>query len=90
MQFFGKSNQINRLLRFTERNHLSKNATVLIQKEIFRSQIFNGGIQRVIVQQDGAEYGTLGVEVAGEGFFEGGISGHELLYYFAFSSLLIS
>jgi hypothetical protein len=90
MELFGKRNQVNRLLRFPERDHLRENAAVLIEEKILGAQAFNRGVQRVVVEQNRAQHGTLGVEVAGEGFFQCGIRRHRTSYFFAFSSLYVS
>jgi len=66
------------LLGFAERDHLIEDAAVLIEEEVFRAEIFDGGVEGVVVEENGAQDGTLGVEVVGEGLFESGIHGHIL------------
>ena len=38
---------------------------MLLQKKIFGFYIFDGGVERVIVQQDRTENGTFGIEILG-------------------------
>jgi hypothetical protein len=53
------------LLAFAERDHLGEDAAVLVEEEIFGLEIFDGGVEGVVVEKDGAEDGTLGVEIIG-------------------------
>jgi hypothetical protein len=69
------------LLAFAEGDHLREDAAVLVEEEIFGLEIFDGGVEGVVVEDDGAEDGTLGVEVVGERLFEGGIGGQLALVY---------
>ena len=87
MQFLGEGNQVDGLLAFSERDHLGKDATVLVEKKVFGLESFDSGVQRVIIEEDGAEDGTLGVEIVRERFFESGFWHRRSLGYFAFSSL---
>jgi len=90
MQFFRQRHQVDGLLAFAQRDHLRKHPAVLVQKKIFGPQMFDGGIQRVVIQQDGAENRTLGIQIIGQGFFENSLYRHGLLTpdsgNFAFSS----
>jgi hypothetical protein len=88
MEFFGQRDEVNGLLGFAERNHLRKDAAMLIEKEIFGAEILDGGVEGVVVEENGAEDGALGVEVIGERLFESGVHGHKRSLAFAFSSLL--
>ena len=63
VQLLGKGDQIDGLLTFTQGNHLSENPAVLIKEEIFGAQVFNGGVQRVVVQQDSAKDGALSFQI---------------------------
>ena len=81
MQLFGQRHQIDGLLRLPERDHVRKHAAVLIQEKILRTQILNRRVKRVVIEDDGAENGTLGFEVAGKGSFERGVDGHESLLF---------
>ena len=65
VKFFGERDQVDGVLRFAERDHLQEDAAMLIEKEIFGAQILDGGVERVIVEQDGAEDGAFGVKIIG-------------------------
>jgi hypothetical protein len=65
---------------------LIEDAAVLIEEEVFRAEIFDGGVKGVVVEENGAQDGTLGVEVVGEGLFESGIDGHSVRFSFAYSN----
>ncbi len=90
VQFFRERDEVNGLLAFAERDHLGENAAMLIEEEIFGLQMLDGGIERVVIEDDGAEDGTFGVEIIGEGLFENGVGRHGYFVrsdsYFAFSS----
>ena len=87
MQFVGQGHEVDGLLAFAKRNHVCKDATVLIEEKIFGSQRFDGGVQRVVVEKNSAEDGALGFEIIRQGLFEGGVSGHgEICRLFAFYS----
>ena len=75
VQLFGERDEVDGLLRFAERDHLHEDAAVLIEKEIFGAQIFDSGVERVVVEHDGAENGALGVEIVGKRAFESGFGG---------------
>jgi len=55
--------QIDGLLQLAELNHLVEDAPMRVVKKIFRLELFNRVIQRVVIQQDGAEHAALGIEV---------------------------
>jgi len=77
------------LLGFAESDHLSEDAAVLVQEEIFGLEIFYGGVEGVVVEDYGAEDGTLGVEVVGERLFQDGFGGHAwfwLRFIFAYDN----
>jgi hypothetical protein len=76
VQLFGERDEVDGLLGFAERDHLQENAAVLIEKEIFGAQILDGGVERVIVEQDGAEDGAFGVKIIGQWAFESGFDRH--------------
>ena len=76
MQFFGEGDEIDGLLAFAEGNHLGENAAMLVEEEIFGLQMLDGGIEGVVIEQDGAEDGTLGVEIIGQWLFENGVGRH--------------
>src|ERR1700745_3519769 len=87
MQRFGERNQVDRLLAFAERDHLIENAAVLLQEKIFGLDVFDGGVQRVIIEQNGAENGAFGVEILRQWALESGLSRHSSISVFAFNSL---
>jgi len=64
------------LLGFAEGDHLGEDAAVLVQEEIFGLEIFDGGVEGVVVEDYGTEDGTLGIEIVGERLFEDGFGGH--------------
>jgi hypothetical protein len=47
----------------------------LIEEEVVGAKSLDGGVEGVVVEEDGPQDGTLGVEVIGEGLFESGLSG---------------
>ncbi len=92
VQFFRQRHQVDSLLRFRQRHHLREHIAMLRQKEVFGFQGLDGGVQRVVVQDDGAEDGALRVNIARQRFLDDGISRHDetdkARSIFAFSSLL--
>ena len=79
MQLFGERDEVDGLLAFAKRDHLGEDAAVLVEEKIFGLEIFDGGVEGVVVEDYGAEDGTLGVEIIGEGLFESGVGGHAFL-----------
>jgi hypothetical protein len=79
VEFLGEGDEIDGLLSLAEGNHLGEDATMLVEEEILGLEIFDGGVEGVVVEEDGAEYGTLGVEIVGERLFESGVGGHWVL-----------
>ena len=67
------------MLQFAQSNHLVENPPVLVQKKIFRLQFFDGGIQGMIVQQDGAEHAAFRFKILGKLPFECEISSHRVV-----------
>jgi hypothetical protein len=49
---------------------------VLRQEEIFSLQSFDGGVEGVVIDKNGAKNGTLRVEVVGKGAFQGSVNRH--------------
>ena len=76
MQFVGQSHQVDGLLVLAQLDHVREDAAVLIEEKIFGAQRFNGGIQRVIVEDNGAENGAFRVEIIRQRLFEGGVGCH--------------
>ena len=54
---------------------------MLRKEEILGAQALDGGVQRVIIEQDGAENAAFGFEIVRERTFESGIAGHYSLYF---------
>jgi hypothetical protein len=78
MQLFGQGDEVDGLLGFAEGDHLGEDAAMLIEEEIVGAEILDGGVQGVVIEQNGAEDGAFGVEIVGEGLFESGLrGGHE-------------
>ena len=86
MQLFGQRHQVNRLLALAEIRHALEDPPVLVQEKILDAQVFQSGVQSVIVEQDRAQHGALGLQVLREGTFECAFSSHLL---FAFCSLYV-
>jgi hypothetical protein len=49
---------------------------VLFEKKIFRLDIFDGGVESMVIEQNGAENGAFSVEILWEGTFESGAGRH--------------
>ena len=56
-------NQVDGLLRLAQLDHVVEDAPVLIGKEIFRLELFNRRVQRVIIEEDGAKHAALGFQI---------------------------
>ncbi len=76
VQGFGERDQVNGLLVFAERDHLIEDAAVLFQEKIFGLEIFDGGVEGVIIEQNGAKNGAFGFEILWQWAFESRFSGH--------------
>lgn len=88
VKFFGESDEVDGVLGFAESDHLVKDAAVLIEEKVSAAEMLDGGVERMVIEQNGAEDGTLGVEIVRKRPFEDGISRHSVPSLFAFSSLL--
>jgi hypothetical protein len=75
------------LLVFAERDHLIEDAAVLFQEKIFGLEIFDGSVEGVIIEQNGAKNGAFGFEILWQWAFESGFSRHRDSFVFAFYSL---
>jgi hypothetical protein len=71
-------------LLFTELDHPFENPPVMVEKEIFGLELLDGGIQRVVVEQDGAKDAALGIKIVWQGSFKGDFGWHWIRFYFAF------
>ncbi len=76
MQFIGQRDQVDGLLAFAKRNHVSEYTLVLGQKKIFGTQRFHRSVQRMIVEENRAEHGAFGVEIIRQRLFESGVGCH--------------
>ena len=72
MQLVGERNQVDGLLRLAQLDHLAENAPVLIEEEILGLQLFDRRVQRVVIEQDGAQHAALGVEILRQRSFKSG------------------
>jgi len=88
VQFFRERDEVDSVLGFGERDHLGENVAVLRQEEVFGPEGFDGGVEGVVVQENGAEDGALGVQVARKGAFELRINRHVTKRALAASLLL--
>ncbi len=50
-------------MHLAQRDHLREHAPVLVQKKIFRPQMLDRRIQRIVIQQNRAQYRTFGIQV---------------------------
>jgi hypothetical protein len=82
VQGFGERDQVNGLLVFAERDHLIEDAAVLFQEKIFGLEIFDGGVEGVIIEQNGAKNGAFGFEILWQWAFESGFSRHRESFCF--------
>ena len=83
VQFVGQCHQVDGLLVFAEDHHVREDAAVLVEEKILGSQGFDGGIQRVIVQDDSAEHGAFRFEIVRQRLFKGGLAGHFSFAYYS-------
>jgi hypothetical protein len=60
---------------------------MLFEKEVFRLETFNGGVQSVIIEKNGAEDGAFSIQILRERAFKSGGGSHGPFLLFAFSSL---
>ena len=75
-QIFHQRDHVNGLLLLAQLNHALENLAVLRKKEILRADFFDGGVERVIVEDDGAENAALGFEIVRKRPFERSVAGH--------------
>ena len=54
---------------------------MLRKEEIFGAQLFDGGVQRVIVEKDGAEDAALRFEIVGQRAFESCVAWHDFRFF---------
>ena len=64
-----QSNGVNGLLLFSQLDHALENLAVLRKKEILRAQFFDGGVERMIIEENCAEDAALGFQIVRERAF---------------------
>jgi hypothetical protein len=64
MEFFAESDEINGMLGFAEGDHLVENVAMLRKEKIVGLEGLDGGVEGIVIEQDGAENGTLRVKIA--------------------------
>ncbi len=67
LQFLLQRDEIDRVVPLVERHHAVEDPPVRITEEVLRVDDLGGQIERVVVDEDGAEDGPLGVEAVREG-----------------------
>src|SRR5712664_182339 len=70
VELVGEGHQVDGLLRLAEDDHLLVDAPVVIVKEVFGLQLFERGVERVVVEQDRAEDAALRLRVLRQLSFE--------------------
>src|SRR2546428_7011339 len=80
MQLFGEGHQVNGLLALVQRDHLLKDAPVMVVEEIFGTQLFDGRVNGVVVHQDGAEDAAFGVKILRQRAFENRLRSHSSVF----------
>ena len=66
-------------------DHAFENVPVLRKEEIFGAQALDGGVQRVIVQQDCAQNAAFGFDIVRKRTFDADVSGSHLAVRFIFA-----
>ena len=77
-QLFFERDEIDRVAALGELDHLVEDAPVRVAEEIARVDHFGGEIEGVVVQQDRAEHGSLGLEIVRQRAFGDGEFGHAI------------
>jgi hypothetical protein len=73
LQFFNQRDDVNRPRRFGQIHHPRINAPVRVNGKIFRLKMLGSVVERVIIKQNSAQDGALGVNIsrkAADGGFE--------------------
>ena len=65
--------EVDRIVALAERDHAVEDAAVRVAKEVARVDELGGVVERVVVDQDRAEDGFLGVETVRERAFGGDV-----------------
>jgi hypothetical protein len=63
LKFFDQSDDVNGPRRLGEVHHARVDAAVRVDGEIFGPEVLSGVVESVIVEEDGAQDGTLGVDI---------------------------
>src|SRR4029077_2078530 len=50
MHLFGERDEVNGLLGLAKRDHLGKDAAVMIEKEVFGAEILDGRVEGVVIE----------------------------------------
>jgi len=77
VQLLRQRHQIDGLLALAQRDHVREHAPVVIVKEVLGAEIFDSDVQRIVIQQDRAKHGALGIQVIRQWLFEGRVNRHE-------------
>jgi hypothetical protein len=64
-----------------ELNHAFENMAVLREKEILGAQLFDGGVEGMIIEKDGAEDAAFCFEIVRERTFDGSACSSHSLYF---------
>ena len=72
----GQGHQVNGLGALQQRHHLLEECPVAAEVEVLVTQQLDRLVNEVVVQQDGSQNATLGLDVPGKSFFDGGLGRH--------------
>ncbi len=75
-ELFAEGDEIDGLALFAECGHGLEDAAVGIEEEILWADFFEGGVEGMVIEEDGAEDGALGVEILRERAIDGGGESH--------------
>ena len=80
LQLVFQRHQVDGIAALAERNHLVEDAAMRIAEEVARVDQLGRVVERVVVNQDGAENGLLGFKVVRKRAFGGGDLGHQRIW----------
>ena len=69
-EIFHQRDGIDGLLLFTELHHVLEDVAVLRKEKVLGAESLDGGVQRVIIEQHGAEDAALGFQIVRQRAFE--------------------
>src|SRR6185437_11725090 len=72
-EFFGKGDDIDGATGIDEFRHAGEDALMRVEGEVFGTELFGGLVEGVVVEQNGAEDGALGVNRCGQAALEGDV-----------------